>query len=72
MLNLTSLAYQPNSRELPVRPKKHVTFALSEQQSTYTTHTRELDEDEDDQPLVCPDRIVASEDEDDEPLVQPS
>ena len=72
MLKLTSLAYQPNSRELPVRPKKHVTFALWEQKSTCPTHTRELDEDENDQPLVCPDRIVASDDKDDEPLVQPS
>ena len=54
VLDLTSLANQPNSRERSARPKKHVTFALSEQKSAYPAHTRELDEDEDDRPLVRP------------------
>ena len=52
VLDLTSLAYQPKSRARSVRPKKHVTFALSEQKTAYPAHTRELDEDEDDKPLV--------------------
>ena len=72
VLHLTDLAYQPKWRERSVRPKKHVTFALSEQTSAYPVHTRELDEDEDDKPLVRPDRSAVSEDEDDNPLVQPS
>ena len=32
---LASLAYQPKSRERSARPKKHVTFSLSEQRSAY-------------------------------------
>ena len=52
VLDLTSLAYQPKSRERSARPKKHVTFALSKQKSAYPAHARELDEDEDDKPLV--------------------
>ena len=72
MLDLTSLAYQQKSRERSARPKKHVTFSLSEQKSAYPAHTRELDEDEDDKPLVCPDLAAVSEDEDDKPLVQPA
>ena len=52
------------------RPKKHVTFALSEQKLACPAHTRELDEDEDDEPLVRPDRTVVSEEEDDQPLMQ--
>ena len=71
VLDLTSRAYQPKSRERSAHLKRHVTFALSEQKSAYPVHTRELDEDEDDKPFVCPDRIAISEDEDDEPLVQP-
>ena len=71
VLDLTSLAYQPNSRVRSARPKKHVTFALSEQKS-YPAHTQELDDDDDDEPLVSPDRSAASEDEDDKPLVQPA
>ena len=67
---MTDLAYQPKWRERSVRPKKHVTFALSEQKSAYPVHTRELDEDEDDKPLVRPDRSAVSEDEDDTHLVQ--
>ena len=72
VLDLTSLAYQPKSRERSAHPKRHVTFALSKQKSTYPAHTRELDEDDDDKPLVCPDRTAVSENEDDQPLVQPS
>ena len=45
---------------------------LYQAKSAYPAHTRELDEDEDDKPLVCPDRIAVSEDEDDKPLVQPT
>ena len=41
ILDLTSLAYQPKSRERSARPKKHVTFALSEQKiSISSSHTR--------------------------------
>ena len=72
VLDLTSLAYQPKSRERSAHLKRHVTFALSEQKSAYPAHARELDEDDDDKPLVCPDNVTASEDEDDEPLVRPS
>ena len=72
VLDLTSLAYQPKSRERFAHPKRHVTCPPSEQKSAYTAHTRELDEDEDDEPLVCPDRTAVSEDEDDQPLLQPS
>ena len=68
-LDLTSLAYQPKLSELSTHPKKHVTFAPSEQRSAYPAHTRELDEDEDDQPLVRSDRTGDSENEDDKPLV---
>ena len=72
VLDLTSLAYQPKSRERSARPRKHVTFALSEQKSAHPAHTRELDEDEDNKPLVRPDRTAVSEDEDDKHLVQPA
>ena len=64
-----SLAYQPKSCERSTHPKRHVS-ALSEQKSAYPAHTRELDEDEDDKPLVRPDRPTVSADEDDKPLVQ--
>ena len=70
VLDWTSLAYQPKSRERSVRPTKPLTSALAEQKSAYPARTRELDEDEDDQPLVRPDRTAVSEDEDDKPLVQ--
>ena len=40
--------------------------------SAYPAHTRELDEDEDDRPLVRPDRPTVSADEYDKPLVQPA
>ena len=69
MLDLTSLACQPKSRERSTHPKRQVS-ALSEQKSAYPAHTRELDEDEDDKPLVRPDRPTVSADEDDQPLVQ--
>ena len=71
-MDLTSLAYQPKSRERSAHLKRHVTFALSEQKSAYPAHARELDEDDDDKPLVCPEPITVSEDEDDERLVRPS
>ena len=70
VLDLTSLAYQPNSRERSARLEKHVTFALSEQTSAYPAHTRELNADEGDKPNVRPDRTAVSEDEDDKRLVQ--
>ena len=41
VLDLTSVAYQPKSRERPAQLKRHVTFALSEQKSAYPAHTRE-------------------------------
>ena len=70
VFDLMSLAYQPKSRERSAHPKRHVTFALSEQKKAYPAHTRERDEDEDDEPLVSPDHIAVSEVEDDQPLVQ--
>ena len=45
VLDLTSLACQPKSRD------RHLTFAPSEQKSAYPAHTRDLDEDEDDEPF---------------------
>ena len=72
VLDLTSLAYQPKSRERSDHSKRHVIFAQSQQKSAYPALTRELDEDDDDKPLVRADRSTVSEDEDDEPLVQPS
>ena len=72
MFDLTSLAYQPKSRERSAHPKRHKTFALSEQKSAYPAHTRESDEDGDDNPLVRPDRTAVSEREGDQPLVQPA
>ena len=72
MLDLTSLAYQPKSRERSAHPKRHVTSALSEQKLAYPADTRELDEDEVDKPRVRPDRIAISEKKDDKLLVQPT
>ena len=46
--------------------------SVSEQKSANPARTRELDEDDDDKPLVCPDNVTVSENEDDEPLVRPS
>ena len=71
MLDLTILAYQPKSRERSARPTKHVTFALSQKKSANPAHSQELDDDEDDKPLVRPDgTIVSEEDENDKLLVQ--
>ena len=74
VLDLTSLAYQQKSPERSARPTKHVTFALSQQESACPAHTQELDDDEDDKPLVGPDHTTVSgdEDEDNKPLVQPA
>ena len=72
VLDWRSLAYQPKSSEQSPHPKRHVTFALSEQKSANPAHARELDEDDDDKPRVRPNRSIVSEDEDDEPLVRPS
>ena len=74
VLDLTSLAYQPKSRERSPRPTKHVTFALSQRKSACPARAQELHDGEDDKPLVCPDRTTVSEeeDEDDKPLVQPA
>ena len=73
-LVLTSLAYQPKSRERSDRLTKHVTFALSQRKSAYPARAQELDDDEDDKPLVRPDRTTVSEkeEEDDNPQVQPA
>ena len=72
VLDLTSLAYQPKSRERSARPTKHVTFALTPQKSEYTARSQEMDDDEDDKPLFRSDRTTVSADEDDKPLVQPA
>ena len=72
MLYWTSLAFQPKSRERSAHLRGQVTFAPPQQKSAYPAHTRELDEDEDDKPLDCPDGTTASEDEDDKLLVQPA
>ena len=72
VFDLTSRAYHPKSRERFDRSKKHVTFPISEQKLAYPIHTRELYENEDDKPLVRPDRTVVSEEEDDKPLVHPA
>ena len=72
-LDLTSLAYQPKSRERSSRPAKHVIFALSQRKSAYPARVQKLDDDEDDKPLVRPGCTTVSdeEDEDDKPQVQP-
>ena len=71
VLDMTSLTYQPQSRERSTHPQRHVTFALTEK-SLYPVHSPELDEDDDDKPLIRSDRAADSEDEDDKPLVQPA
>ena len=53
-------------------PKRHVTFTLTDKKSVCPAHTPEPYEDDDDKPLVRPDRASVSEDEDDKPLIQPS
>ena len=68
VLDLTSFAYQPESRERLARPTKHVTYAMSKRKSPYPARVQEFDDDEDDKPLVRPDHIAVSED--DKPLVQ--
>ena len=72
-LDLTTLAYQPKSREPSSRLAKYVTFALSQRKSAYPARVQKLDDDEDDKPLVRSDCTTVSdeEDEDDKPLVQP-
>ena len=69
-MDLTSLAYQPKPRGRSPHPRRHVTFAASEQKSAYPAYTRELDKDDDDKPLVRPERVIVPEDEDYNPLVQ--
>ena len=70
VLDLTSLAYQPKSRERSPHPRRRVTFARTDKKKVYPAHTPELDEDDDEKPLVRPNRAIVSEDEDDKPLVQ--
>ena len=65
------LTYQPKSRERSSRPKKYVTFGMSEQKLAYAADTRDLEEN-DDEPLVRSDDTAVSDDEDDQPLVQPA
>ena len=74
VLDLTSRAYQPTtkSRERSGHPKRHVTFAMSEQKPAYPAHTKDMHGDEDDGPLAKPDHMVVSDDEDDQYLVQPA
>ena len=72
MLDLTCLAYQPISCDRSVHRKRRVPFALSQRKSAYPARTRELDEDEDDKPLVRPPSSTVFEDEDYQPLVQPA
>ena len=74
VLDLTSLAYQPmtKSREWSGHPRRHVTFAVTEQNLAYPAHTRDLQEDEDNGSLVHPDHTVVSGDEDGQPLVRPA
>ena len=52
-------------------PKETCEFSTV-RKSAHSAHAQELDEDDDDKPLVRPDRASVSEDENDEPLVQPS
>ena len=66
VLDLTSLAYQPKSRERSGRPTRDVTFALSQRKSAYPARAQELDVDEDERPLVGPDNITVSEEEDED------
>ena len=53
VLDLTSLAFQPKSRERSGHPRRHVTFAIPEQTLAYPAQTRDLEEDEDDEPLCA-------------------
>ena len=72
VLDLTSLTYQPKSRERSTHPQRHVTSALTDRKSVYPVHSPESDEDEDDKPPVRSDRTADSDDEDDKPPVQTS
>ena len=63
VLDLTCLAYQPQSRERSARPTNHVPFALMPQKSAYPAHSQECDDDEDDKLVVRSDRTTVSEDE---------
>ena len=65
-LDLTSLAYQPKSRERSSRQAKHVTFALSQRKSASPARVQKVDDDEDDRPLVCSDHTTVSEEEDED------
>ena len=69
-LDLTSLAYQPKSRERSARPTKHVTSAFAQRESAYQARVQKLDDDENGRALVGPDHTTVSEeeDEDDKPL----
>ena len=58
VLDPTSLAYQPKSRERSGHPKKHVTFAVSQQKYAYPANTRDLQGYEGDGPLVHSDHTV--------------
>ena len=74
VLKLTSLVCQSKSRERSARPTKHVTSALSQRKTAHPGRAQEMNEDvnEDDKPLVRPDRTADPEDEDDRPVVQPA
>ena len=56
----------------PLTRRDIVTFALTDKNSVYPVHSPEIEEDDDEKPLVRSDRAADSEDEDDKPLVQPS
>ena len=61
VLDFTSAAYQPKSRERSARPRKHVTFALSQRKSAYPARVQKLDDDEDDKPSVQPTSVLKRE-----------
>ena len=84
VLDLANLAYQPTTKssEQPGHPKRHVTFAMSQQKPACPAHAPDMheDEDDDDKPLVRPGsrkepaegrRDPATDDEDLLPLVPP-
>ena len=72
VLDLTSLPYKPKSRERSAHPKRHVTFAVSEQNlHIQLTHVN-LTKIKMTNLIVCPKRTAVSEDENDPPLVQTS
>ena len=74
MLHMTSHTYQPTTKSSDRlgKPKRHLTFAISERKPSCTAHTQPISEDEDDGPLVQPYYAVVSDDEDNQPLVQPA